>query len=91
MKTATLQNLSDDAQNYTVELLRPKSKHELLLLLTSLFPPIVCLQETFLKPNDKIKIKNYAQYKHIHNIGQMATWGISILIRNDILLNKILT
>ena len=30
--------------------------NELLLLLTGLCPSIICLQETFLKPNDNLKV-----------------------------------
>ena len=65
------------------------NRNELLLLLMDLEPAIICLQETFLKTNDDIIIKNYKAYNYIHNTGHQASGGASILIRNDIPQSKI--
>ena len=58
--------------------------NELLLLLTSLCPAIVCLQETFLKTEDKINLKGYTMYDYIHQAGDRASGGSSIIINNSI-------
>lgn len=58
--------------------------NELLLLLTQESPTIICLQETFLKQEDNINIKNYQIFSHIHDTGHRASGGVSVLIRNDI-------
>ena len=62
---------------------------KLLLLMTHLQHAISCLQETFLKTNDDITIKNHQSYNHINNTGDRALCGVSILIRNDIPQSKI--
>ena len=61
----------------------------MLLLMMHLQPAIVCLQETFLKTNDDIKIKNHQSYNYINNTGHRALGSVSILIRNDIPQSKI--
>lgn len=63
--------------------------NDLLLLITNYQPMVICLQETSLKANDKIKIKDYSQYNYIHEAQQRASGGVSILIRNDIPQSKI--
>ena len=65
------------------------NRSELLLLMTQQQPAIVCLQETFLKTNDDITIKNHQSYNFINNTGHRASGGVSILIRNDIPQSKI--
>ena len=55
-----------------------------LLLLTLLYPMVICLQETFLKNEDNLNIKGYQQYSHIDNTGARASRGVSILIRNSV-------
>ena len=40
--------------------------NDLLLLQAEIHPAIICLQETFLKENDKINIKNFESYKQLH-------------------------
>ena len=62
---------------------------ELLLLMTQQQPAIVCLQETFLKTNDDITIKNHQNYNFINNTSHRASGGVSILIRNNIPQSKI--
>ena len=58
--------------------------NELLLLLTGLCPSIICLQETFLKPNDNLNIRGYTMYNHIHQSGDKASGGSSIVVNNSI-------
>ena len=58
--------------------------NELLLLLTGLFPSIVCLQETFLKPTDNINIRGYTLYNHNHQAGDMASGGSTIVVNNSV-------
>ena len=65
------------------------NRSELLLWMTHLQPAIVCLQETFLKTNDDMTIKNHQSYNYINNTGHTASGGVSILIRNDIPQSKI--
>ena len=57
--------------------------NELLLLLTGLCP-IKCLQETFLKPGDNLDIRGYTLYNHIHQAGDRASGGSSIILNNSI-------
>ena len=56
---------------------------------TTSFDQMVCLQETFLKANNNINIKNYKSYNHIHNTSHKVLEGVSILIRNDTPQSKI--
>ena len=58
--------------------------NELLLLLTGLCPSIICLQETFLKPSDNLDIRGYTLYNHIHQAGDKASGGASIILNNSI-------
>ena len=58
--------------------------NELLLLLTGLCPSIICLQETFLKPSDNLSIRGYTMYNHIHQSGDRASGGSSIIVNNSI-------
>ena len=60
------------------------SFNELLLLLTGLCPSIICLQETFLKPNDNLNIRGYTLYNHIYQAGDRASGGSSIVVNNSI-------
>ena len=62
---------------------------ELLLLIAKLNPTAICLQETFKKHSDKLNIKTFEQYDYIHDTGQRASGGVSVLIRKDIPQNKI--
>ena len=64
--------------------------YELLLLYTGLCPSIICLQKTFLKPNDNFNIRGYTLYNHIHQAGDKAYGGSSTIIsvpRSQIPLN----
>ena len=38
------------------------------LLISNQLPIIICLQETYLKSVDKIKIKNFTWYNYIHGL-----------------------
>ena len=58
--------------------------NELLSLLTGLCPSIICLQETFLKPSDNLDIRGYTLYNHIHQEGDKASGGASIILNNSI-------
>ena len=58
--------------------------NELLLLLTGLCPSIICLQETFLKPNDNLNIRGYTMYNHIHQTCDRASGGSSVVINNSV-------
>ena len=58
--------------------------NELFILISNLLPAIICLQETFLKHDQTLNIKNFTQYNHINNTDQRASGGATILIRNDI-------
>ena len=68
---------------------KPANKSELLLLMMHNQPAIVCLQETLLKTDDDIKIKNHQSYNYINNTGHRALGGVSILTRNDLPQSKI--
>ena len=57
--------------------------NELLLLLTGLCP-VICLQETFLKPSDNLDIRGYTLYNHIHQAGDKASGGSSVILHNSI-------
>ena len=61
----------------------------LLLLMTQQQPAIVCLQETFLKTDDDITIKNHQSYNFINNSGHRASGGVSIITRNGTPQSKI--
>ena len=58
--------------------------NELLLLLTGLCHSIICLQETFLKPNDNFNIRGYTMYNHIHQSCDRASGGSSIVVNNSV-------
>ena len=64
--------------------------NELLLLLTALCPSIVCLEETSFKPNDNLNIRGYTLYNHIHQAGDMASGGSSVIINNSVPHSQIL-
>ena len=55
------------------------NKNELLQLITDLNPAIICLQETFLKHNIKINIREYQQFNYVKDAGLRASGGTSIL------------
>ena len=49
---------------------------EILLLLSLLSPSVVCLQETFLKTDDQLNIRDFNKYNYIYSEGQRepAQW-----------------
>ena len=61
--------------------LKPKFE-EISLLITSQKPSIFCLQETFLKPEDKLTFKGFTSYNYIHTDCQRASGGSTIPIKN---------
>ena len=63
--------------------IRPRYE-ELLLLLTLLRPSVFCLQETYLKPDDKFTFKNFNTYNHIHSDCLRASGGSSILVNSSL-------
>ena len=62
--------------------LKPKFE-EISLLITSQKPSIFCLQETFLKPEDKLTFKGFTSYNYIRTDCQRASGGSTILIKNS--------
>ena len=58
--------------------------NEILLLLTTLSPAILCLQETFLKGNETLTFKDYDSYNHIHLQCDRASGGSTILVNSKL-------
>ena len=58
--------------------------NELLLLLNGVCPSIICLQETFLKPTDSSNIRGCTLFNHIHQAGDRASGGSSIVVNNSV-------
>ena len=57
---------------------------ELLLLLSLLGPSVFCLQETFLKTDDKFTFKGFNVYNHIHCDCARASGGSSVLVKSSL-------
>ena len=57
---------------------------ELLLLITKYCPAIICLQETHLKNNTTINMKNYYSYNYIKQYTDRPCGRSSIIINNNI-------
>ena len=57
---------------------------ELLLLITKYCPAIICLQETHLKNNTTINIKNYYSYNYIKQYTDKPCGRSSIIINKNI-------
>ena len=55
------------------------SLNDLLFLLTERNSAMICLQETFLKENDKINIKTFESCNNIHNFRLRAWRGCTDL------------
>ena len=62
---------------------------ELLLLNGSLCPIMICLQKTFLKENNNVKICYFTSYDYVNSNTNRASGGISILINNKIFQHRI--
>ena len=58
--------------------------YELLLLLTLLRPSVSCLQETHLKPDENVDIKDFHTYNYVYSGGQRPSSGSSILLKSSI-------
>ena len=56
----------------------------MLLFLTLLRPFVFCLQETYLKPNDKFTFKGFNVYNHIHSDCLRAAGGSSLLVHSSL-------
>ena len=61
--------------------LKPKFD-EISLLLLQHNPSVFCLQETFLKPDDKVTLKGFNIYNHIHSECQRPSGGSSVFIKS---------
>ena len=57
--------------------------NEILLLLSLLSPSAFCLQETFLKTDDQLNIRDFIAYHYIYSEGQMPSGGSSILVHSS--------
>ena len=62
--------------------LKPKFD-EISLLLSQQKPSVFCLQETFLKPDDKISLKGFNIYNYIHSNCQIPSGGSSIFVKSS--------
>ena len=62
--------------------LKPKFD-EISLLLSQQKPSVFCLQETFLKPDDKITLKGFNIYNYIHSNCQRPSGGSSIFVKSS--------
>lgn len=65
------------------------NRNELLFLIEDLCPSIIYLQETFLKDNENIDIKNYTSNNFFSNSINRTLGGNSILVKNNIPQRKI--
>ena len=57
--------------------------NEILLLLSLLMPSVFCLQETFLKTDDQLNIRDFNIYNYIYSEGQRSSGGSSILVHSS--------
>ena len=62
--------------------LKPKFD-EISLIISQQKPSIFCLQETFLKPDDKITPKGFNIYNYIHSDCQRPSGGSSIFVKSS--------
>ena len=63
--------------------------NELLLLISAMSPAVICLQETFLKSSDNLKVRHYTDYNLVTDNPNRACGGTSILVNNKIPQSKI--
>ena len=63
--------------------------NEILLLLSSISPSVLCLQETFLKQTDDVSLNNYSLFNYISNSGDKATGGASVVVKCNVPHSKI--
>ena len=57
--------------------------NEILLLLSLLSPSVFCLQETFLKTDDQLNIRDFITYNYIYSEGQRPSGGSSVLVHSS--------
>ena len=62
--------------------LKPKFD-EISLLPIQQKPSVFCLQETFLKPDDKITLKGFNIYNYMHSNCQRPSGGSSIFVKSS--------
>ena len=62
--------------------LKPKFD-EISLLFLQHNPSVFCLQETFLKPDDKVTLKGFNIYNHIHSECQRPSGGSSVFVKSS--------
>jgi hypothetical protein len=73
-------------QYYPMELSRSQDNFiEITLLVQDFLPVAFCLQETHLKKNDNINLKNYSVYSTYVDENERAAGGSTILVRDNIL------
>ena len=73
-------------QYYPMELSRSQYNFiEITLLVQDFLPVAFCLQETHLKKNDNINLKNYSVYSTYVDENERAAGGSTILVRDNIL------
>lgn len=58
--------------------------NELLLLIADINPAVICLQEIFLKSDNKTNLKEYQHFTYIKDSNLRASGGTSILVRNNV-------
>ena len=67
-----------------------KNYPELNLLIGTLNPNVLCLQETKLPTDENVfEIRNFSGYHHIHSSGEIACGGTSIFIKSSKIHQKI--
>ena len=59
------------------------------LIIKNLHPSVICLQETFLKENDKLNIRQHTIYNQINKHTRRASGGTPIIVNNTLLQSQI--
>ena len=57
--------------------------NEVLLILSLLKPSVLCLQETYLKPDDNLNFKGFNMYNYIYEDGRRPSGGSSMLVHSS--------
>lgn len=61
---------------------------ELKQLISQHQPPVICIQETHLKPKNSPKLANYTLFRHDHTSTDHASGGVATAIHNSIIIHK---
>ena len=64
---------------------------ELQQLISKYQPLVICLQETHLRPQNKINLPNYTSFRHDHIQTNHASDGVAILVHNSISAQQLFT